>query len=468
MTQPQDPASGKNKRLSDQLEFWTETMYDFDKDIESYLRNDIGCKQLINAGNWKTADPVLLNDCERYSYTANEVTAVNRYVTDAHLGQNNGWAIQPGDRFQDRSVLVRPGALAVSLKQVAGCPMLITESSWVPPLSHQSEGPFLVSAYQSLNGVDAYYWFAFGSMAANRPQWPGATGQWVPPGSANGFLSDSLQKWVADTPEILGNFPAAALLFRKGYVQQGKPAVQEFRSLQDMWDRKAPIIAEEGGFDPNRDQGNYAIESKIKYDVDRLAFLVGPVEVTYNADPARNAVVDLSGYVDKAAGLVRSDTGQLAWDYRVGLCTLDAPKAKGATGFLGRAGNVDLDGVSLASGNDYATVLIVSMDDKPLDSSGEVLVQCGTTCRPTGWQQAPVTWNDQQAGPQQGYQIVNVGRAPWQVMANSLVVSIKNPSVSTATVLDMNGMPRGQVKLQRGGEAATFTMPADAMYVVLQ
>ncbi len=402
MTQPQDPAGGKNKRLSDQLEFWTETMYNFNKDIENYLRNEIGCKQLINAGNWKTADPVLLNDCERYSYTANEITAVNRYVTDAHIGPNVGWAIQPGDKFQDRSILTRPDALAVSLKQVAGCPMLITESTWVPPLSHQSEGPFLISTYQSLNGVDAYYWFCFGSMPDNRPQWPGATGQWVPPGSANGFLGNSLQKWVADTPEILGNFPAAALLFRKGYVEQGKPAVQEFRSLQDMWNRKAPIIAEEGGFDPNRDKGNYALQSKIKYDVDRLAFLVGPVEVTYNADPARNSVIDLGKYIDKSHGIVRSDTGQLTWNYDTGLCTLNAPKAKGATGFLGKAGNIDLDGVSLASGNDYATVLVVSMDDKPLDSSGKVLVQCGTACRPTGWQQAPADVGRQAGRPAEG------------------------------------------------------------------
>jgi len=46
----------------------------------------------------------------------------------------------------------------------------------VPPLSYQSEGPFLVAAYQSLSGIDAFYWFATGEE------------DWRAPGSANGFM----------------------------------------------------------------------------------------------------------------------------------------------------------------------------------------------------------------------------------------------------------------------------------------
>jgi len=80
MTQPQQAGSGKDRRLSDQLQFWTETMYEFNREIERFLREEIGCRQLINAGNWKTADAVRLEDCERYSYTANQVIAVNRFT----------------------------------------------------------------------------------------------------------------------------------------------------------------------------------------------------------------------------------------------------------------------------------------------------------------------------------------------------------------------------------------------------
>ncbi|MFH1921827.1 MAG: hypothetical protein ABIP48_18330, partial [Planctomycetota bacterium] len=39
---------------------------------------------------------------------------------------------------------------------------IISESSWVPPLRYQSEGPLLVAAYSSLTGVDVFYWFSTG------------------------------------------------------------------------------------------------------------------------------------------------------------------------------------------------------------------------------------------------------------------------------------------------------------------
>ena len=53
--------------------------------------------QLINAGNWRTADATRLNDAERWSYTANEVIAVNRYYDPVHLGPDRGWRIDRGD-----------------------------------------------------------------------------------------------------------------------------------------------------------------------------------------------------------------------------------------------------------------------------------------------------------------------------------------------------------------------------------
>ena len=156
MTQPR--SGGLKKRLDDQLQFLGETMYRFNAETARYLREELGCKQLINAGNWKTADFIRLNDVERWSYTANEVIAANRYYDPVHIGSERGWRINNGDRFLNESILVDPRALPLNLKQVAGYPMMITETHWVPPLGFQSEAPFLMAAYQSLTGVDAVFW----------------------------------------------------------------------------------------------------------------------------------------------------------------------------------------------------------------------------------------------------------------------------------------------------------------------
>ena len=208
---------GQQQRSADQMQFFTETMRDFNKAIGDFLKNQLGCKQLVNAGNWRTADNVTMLDAERWSYTPNEVMAVNRYYGGVHEGQNNGWAICNGDRFTDDCAMLRPREMPLTLKQVEGFPMMVTESSWVPPQGYQSEGPFLVAAYQSLTGIDAYYWFATGEE------------DWRHPGSANGFMP-SEGKWVCATPMLMGQWPAAALMYRLGYIAQGEPVVCEQRA----------------------------------------------------------------------------------------------------------------------------------------------------------------------------------------------------------------------------------------------
>ena len=443
-------AAGQQQRCADQMQFLAETMCAFNRMIGDYLKNDLGCKQLINAGNWRTADNVTMLDSERWSYTANDVMAVNRYYGGLHKGPNEGWAICAGDTFTDESVLFSPRHLPVTLKQVSGYPMIISESSWVPPQGYQSEGPFLVSAYQSLNGVDVFYWFATGEE------------DWRQPGSANGFLP-SEGKWVCATPMLMGQWPAAALLFRKGYVKKGNPVVQEQRALDDLWHRRMPIIAEDEGYDPNRDKDYLSKDSNVKDGVDPLAYLIGPVVVKYGGNPAQSRVVVLSPYIQKDKQLVRSVTGELMLDYGRGLCLLNAPKAQGVTGFLKTAETFAFDDVTIRSGNDYATVLVVSMDDKPLKSSGKVLVQVGTTERPTGWATKAVKIDGRA-----GEKVVSFGKAPWQIVTGDVTVSIRNAGLGKARVLDANGMAVADIPLQNSAAGKAFTFPADALYVVLE
>ena len=441
---------GQQKRCADQMQFTTETMYNFNKSIDEFIHGELGCKALINAGNWRTADNVTMLDSERYSYTPNQVMGVNRYFGGAHEGANSGWAIAGGDKFTDESTLLSPRELPVTLKQVDGYPMIISESSWVPPESYQSEGPFMIAAYQSLNGVDAYYWFATGEE------------DWRNPGSANGFLP-SEGKWVCATPMLMGQWPAAALFYRSGYVKQGDPVVFEQRALQDLWDRKVPLTAEDAGFDPNRDKDNRSKESNIKDGINPLAYLVGPVVAKYDGDPAKSKVIDFKPYIDETAKTVKSITGELNLDYGKGICTLNAPKAQGATGFFKNGSDVKLADVSLHCGNPYATVLVVSMDGKDLKNSAKVLVQVGTTERPTGWQTKPAT-----VDKKTGEQVVNFGHAPWQIVQGDVTVTIKNSGVKTAYILDANGMKVKDVPIEKQGDAITFKFPGDALYVVLQ
>lgn len=456
LTKEQEKNSGKAKRIADQTQFLTETMYNFNQEIKQFLREEIGAKQLINAGNWKTANAAKLNDAERYSYTATEVIGVNRYYNGgSHQGKHSGWAIINGDKFSNQSILLDPYSMPLNLKQAANHPMIISESSWVPPLGYQSEGPFLVSIFQSLTGIDGFYWFTM-----KEPQWR-------QPSSANGY-KPSLGKWVINTPELLGNFPAAALMYRQGYIKQGKPVIQEKRELQQLWQRKNSIIAETKSFDPNRDQNNIETRPQLKNKVHPLAFLVGPVEVSYHEKSSDSKIVNLDQYINPKNKIIRSITDEITWNYQQGICILNAPKAQGVTGFLKPNQKLILNDATIQSNNEYATILMISMDNKPLNQSQKILVQVGTIARPTGWQEKAITWKDKKDNLLKGFEVINYGQAPWQIVKNDLTITINNSRLTKGTILDPNGLPQGNLKLKRDRNQISLQFPVNAKYLILQ
>jgi hypothetical protein len=451
--QPRQPG-GASQRLTDQLEFVTETMRRFNEETIAYLRNELGCKQLVNPGNWITADPIRLTDAERYSYTPGEVLAVNRYFTGVHQGKNNGWAIENGDRFTNISALTTPREFPLNLKQVVGKAMIMPESSWTFPNGRGAEGPFLIAAYGSLTGSDGYCWFSTGD------------DEWTPPQSANGYMA-SQGKWQCSTPDMMGTFPAAALMHRRGYIKRGAPAVVEQRSVEDIYTGTVPIIAEAASFDPNRQTGSFAPQNNFASGVDPLAFFVGPVQVVYGGEASKSHVVDLSKYLDSAAKTVTSIAGELQLNHQLGWCTLNAPKAQGVAAFFGKKPTFQLQDVEITSRNEHGSVLLVSMDNQPLATSGKILVQAGMGCRPTDWVEEPTEF-EAEGTKFQGLEVKNFGKAPWQVNRADVTVTLRNTKVSGGKILDANGNAAGDVKLERLDKGVRFAFPPDALYVVLR
>ena len=456
----QKRTGGKDKRLTDQMEFMTWRQKKFYDDMRDFYRKDLGCKQLTNAMDWRSADKLTTDDAERYSYTGCDVIAVNRYTGGKHVGQNNGYRIDPGHEFANRSVLRNPLQMPTNLKQPVGRPFLITESAWVKPNLYQSEGGLMTAAYCSLTGVDSLCWFSTSLRDWLRD--PRRMFWSVKAGSDGGYAID---KWGFATPPQMGMMPANAILFREGYLKQGSVVVREERPLEDLWARKSPIIAETEAFDPNRDTKDLRDQSgKTATDVSRLAFLVGPVEVQFGGDASRTTVADISKYVDGRTGVVRSNTGEIALNYKKGLLTVDAPKVQAVAGFLKDAGgSFKLADVTIESSNDYATIEVVAMDGQPLKTSKKVLVQVGTTARLTGW-----TERDVEVDGEPGKEIVLTGKPPYQVKNTHATVTIGNAGLTKATLLDPAGYKVKDVPVKRAGGKLTVTLPENTMYLVLQ
>ncbi len=435
-------------RLDDQLEFYTELMRTFNAEMEHYLREELGCKQLINAGNWKTVDPVICDDAERYSYTANQVIGKNAYYGALHKGINTGWQILTQQSYSNWSALKRPYFLPMNLKQPVGRPMMIFESLWVPPNLYKAEAPLVVAGQMSLTGVDSFYWFASGG------------GEW---GAHDG-------KWSYNQPMQMGLFPATALAFRKGYIAEcEEPVVYEERALKDIYGQKIPLIAETAVYDVNRDKGEMPVESAVQTPVDPLALCVGKVQVRYGGSARNNRVSKkLDKLIDKDNKILTSATGQIRLDYGKGIYTVNAPKCQAAAGFLAEQPTIALKDVTLRGRNGYGSITVVPLDDRPLAESRKVLVQAGTVARPAGWI-ARERVIEADGSKHDGFQILRKGGDPVLVENIDADVVIANPSLDKATALDTNGLPTdAEVKVERKGGKVHVTLPANALYTVIE
>ena len=452
-------SEGFRKRLSDQMHFFAETQRAVYQEFYDHYRS-IGCRQLINASNWRTASSGRLLDLERWSTLPAEVLAMNRYYDPGHFGPNNGWRIERLHHYQGESALHHPHRLPINVKQVQGRPFLITESGWNLPHKYQAEGPFLIAAYQSLTGVDGFYWFNPSSINYDEdPYWPYF-------GRING--EEPMFRWTLSTPGQMAMFPANALAFRSGYIRQGEPVVREHRDFQSMVERVLPIVTEEKSFDPNRDFYSPNVNAGETL-LSPLTYLAGPVLVNYEGIPDSTFVHrQLDRLVDIPAMELTSNTGELTWDYKQGMCILDAPKAKGICGFPGQT-NYELTGLTISTTNEYVVVNVVSMDDQPISDSEKILIQIGTVYQPTAWKETPVAFapNDD-VGNIQGFRIESLGRMPWKAAKTEVTIKLKGLGVKSAWQLDAAGYPSREINTVTSGGETVIELPEDAMYVILE
>lgn len=457
LDQLREQAEGSREaRFRDQMRFMVETQREFYDEMERFLRDEVGCQPLLNASNWKTADAAAFEDLERYTYAGMEVMAVNRFVTGPHVGEEVGWRIVPGDCYKPLSTLKDPLSLSVSVRQPAGYPFLITETTWVSN-PWQAEGPFMTAVYMGLSGFDSAMFFNANSVGWQRdPQID--------------FMPGSMHKWHAMTPAFIGQYPAPAIAHRFGYLTEPEQAaVLQKRTMEEMLARVPAYPTEMQGFDPNRDTFGGTARGEGQSAIDPLAFLVGPVRVVLDAGVSETQTVDLDRYIDREAGIVRSMTGEIVLDYKQGICVVDTPGFQGAAAFFREAGGfANTTDCRIRSTNEYACVMAVSMDGRPLRESGEILVQVGTVVRPEGWTEEPATFSTEDESGIEGYRITSIGQAPWSPRVNQVRMELRNPGLRQAHALDANGYADGEVAIRRTGDWVAFDLPPNTLYVLLR
>ena len=236
----------KTARDQDTARFLLESQKSFYDDTQKFLRG-LGFKGMITASNWITASPQVFGPLEKYSYTGGDFIDRHGYFGCNHKGDCAEWSIRNGHTYRDRSALKfeseEPGKPRQFVHPVmdphyAGKPSMISETTFCRPNRYRSEAPLFYAAYGALQGSDCIVHFAFDGMNWN-----------VKPG----FF---MQPWTLASPAMLGQFPAAALIYRKGLVAEGKMLVDLNLKLDDLLALRGTPVA------PRRRLGRTAAQGR--------------------------------------------------------------------------------------------------------------------------------------------------------------------------------------------------------------
>ena len=435
----------RRKRDQDTAQFLTETQRKFYRDHYAYLKKTLGFRGLVYASNWQTASAQYLGPLDKLSNADADFMDRHGYFGGVHTGDASGYAIQAGQKYDDRTALkfLKDTGTGEDFNNPLfdiiydGQPSTITEVNWPPPNRFRADYPVLAAAYGALQGSDAIFHFAAGS-----PAWESVPG-----------------KFSVQTPVVEGQFPAAALIYRQGLVKMAPRIVNLQLAVSDLYALKGTPLPAPQNFDQLR--GNDIPPGATLTNVsaiDSLAFLVGRVgvDILTNGLP-HSEVTDLSPFINRTTKIAKSQTGELEWNWSNGVVKLAAPRAQGVTGFLTAAGRTVLPDVTIESPVEYGSILVVPLDGQPIAMSSKLLVQAMSEEKPFGWT------TDAATGVRT---ITSAGNPPIMVRNLAGKVSLTRADAASlrVTALDANGY-RDTTPIQT---ADSITLAAGTFYYLIE
>jgi hypothetical protein len=417
---------------------------EFYREGYDYLRQ-LGFRGLIHCSNWATADAQVLGPLEKLSYTVGDFIDRHGYFECHHKGDNAAWSIRPGHTYFDRSALrfdpAEPGKPRQFVHPVMDPhyddkPSMISETTFTRPNRYRSEAPLYFAAYGALQDSNCIVHFAF-----DGARWEVKPRFWM-------------QQWTLATPAMLGQFPAAALIYRKGLVSTGPLVADVTLNRRDLFRLQGTPLPQDAAFDELRLKDlPEGTDLKPGQRLDPLLHYVGRTHVRFSDEPARVTPADVKSSIDHAAQTVVSSTGELKLDYGRGILTINTPQAQGISGNLRAAGPTALDAIKISCDLDLAHIIAVALDDRPLKTSRRILLQVMSEEQATGFTTEPAD------GPIR--RITNIGRDPWQVKRLSGEVEMRRPDARQlqVTPLDLYGLPRNPL-----GAADRIRLQPETLY----
>lgn len=404
------PARNKReaKRAGDWIRFLAEEQRAGYERREKALRA-IGFKAVTVTTAWRAGGPAA---DPANTWTDAAMGMIDRH--NYHGGGEGGHSVKEGKVHADTQLSTPGGGLlAVGLYAVENKPFSITEWTQLPPNQWKAEAAPLIAFYgMGLQGWDASYHF-LSSRNRMGAGWP------------------NLSSYVTDTPHFIGQFPALAFAIHKGHIKEGTIAAARRLKVDDLFQGVDALQQDftGGGYDAKALKGSLATPQEI--------LAVG--RVTTSFDGRSSEKVDWTSYWDKEKKVVRSVTGELAWDYGRRIVTLATPKTQAVVGFAGGTSH-DLPGVKVDVETPFVSLIFTPLDDQPLAASKNILITAMARDRQAGTEYS-----------EDGLTLKKAGGPPLSMEPVRATIALKGAAPLEVKAVDLYGVPTSTSVPLKGG-----------------
>ncbi len=383
--------SAPEERYRAEVSFYMDVENRFYQEMSGYLKNTLGVRSPIIG----TSD---------HSHTGSSypmLTSLSRLdILDGHVYWEHPGSQGPLDTPMVNDPL-HSTVVQLSRTAFAGKPYTVSETNHPFPNEYGSEGIPIIAAYGDFQDWDAIITYTFE---------PKLAPDWKP------YVGDPFD--ISLDPVRMTEFAAGALMFRRQDVRPARQIVERTYSKEQVIDSRRLGHSQQPYFTPG-----FPLFLPLEHEM-RIRSLDGPPTATFNAAQPENVIV--------------SDTGQLSWytsPPERGVVTVDTDRTQALIGFLKTNPKV-LTNLGVNVLNDFATVVLSSIDSKPLAESGRMLLTTGSRVANTG-----MKWN------QSHTKLASIGGSPSLIEPVTGTVVFRNLHAAgsvTAFALDGSGCRIGK------------------------
>lgn len=316
------------RRTDPIMRFMVEVQANYYREMERYLRDEVGVRVPMTGSNWSRNAALLLSLAELP-------------FTDSHAYHNH--PARDG-RIANTPMLGGKGTImdGLGFHTLPGKPFFISEWDQPWPNEWRAELPLwiaAVSAFQGWNGLTVYTY----RHSSN-----------VPVDSITGAFE------TFNDPARFGLFPQAALIYRRGDFAEGKEMtlvrIPEALAAAEKSPTPWGAPAYRGLAETRRFRTMFADAGGVPHD---------------------QPLVEGNDRI--------SETGQIRRNLESRVLLLDSPRTQAITGFLDEAGKQATSGLEIESPTLFATVAASALDDQPLAASARILLTAVGRAENTGF-----------------------------------------------------------------------------------